>query len=152
MKHARFALALSLLLGAASFAQDRPAGVSADTPLEARIVTSVSKDGADPWTTENRVTTVLGKSVVVRIVGSNVLIEAEFALFYSKGKGYYLMAKSTAWVQGDKGAVEAVTTLKTLPADLSKRLYFYPLGMKGSSPNRQIEMVIEIAPSPGSGG
>ena len=87
-------------------------------------------DNETVWNMDLSRVTISGRSVKVRLDGSNIVVEAEFTPFWAENDQLMLVADGQTWVTGDSLQEEAEhrTAFQTLPIQLGEPVTFFPLG------------------------
>lgn len=130
--------------------------------LNVNIAARVSEAGENAvWNVESTELTVPGKSISVRLVGSNIVIVAQFTPYIGEGDSLILLAQGQVWISSPaEESMKYLATLKSIPITLGERVLFFPLGVKSleqkSGNMYNIELEIKIlphisAPETGSG-
>jgi hypothetical protein len=112
--------------------------------IESRIL----EDGRVIWTETNRSISVPGVPVGIQLVGSNLVVEAQFTP-YTRREGSLLVAQGRIWIADENtGIVTYYTSIQTIPMELGEPIYFYPLG-SSQHLNPSIEIKLTVKPYEG---
>ena len=96
--------------------------------------------------------TVSGRSVTVRLDGSNIVVIAEFTPYWDANDQLVLVAKGQTWLSDKpRGEPSYRTTFNSLPVHLGESVLFLPLGTAEVSldsarigqPNIELEVNVE---------
>lgn len=104
--------------------------------INARIVDSEA--GEAVWTMDLTRVTIGGRSVRVRLDGTNIVVVADFTPYWESEDELILVAQGQTWVteQGGSGETTYRTSFTTLPIRLGEPIVFFPLG---SAPGTDLE-------------
>lgn len=105
--------------------------------IRARIFDS--DDNATIWDMDLTRVTIGGRTVSVRLDGSNMVVEADFTPYYDANDELMLVAEGRTWIETDDGEQEYRTAFTTLPIDLGEPILFLPLGTTGDSGNVPVD-------------
>ena len=94
------------------------------------------------WSESNRRVTIPGTPTGVQLMGSNVLVVAQFTPFIGPD-GNVLVAQGQIWIADPNGVVNYYTSIQTIPMELGEQIYFFPLGLYGNL-IPSIEIVITV--------
>ncbi|MFO8044075.1 MAG: hypothetical protein R6U25_12805 [Alkalispirochaeta sp.] len=96
--------------------------------ISARIIDQ--DDNATVWTMDLTRVTISGRSVRVRLDGSNIAVVAEFTPYWEGEGQLMLVAQGRTWITGDdeQGEPDYRTSFNTLPVELGEPIVFLPLG------------------------
>jgi len=121
--------------------QQRPISQALVLSIESRVL------GAGKtviWSETNRRVTIPGSPTGVQLVGSNIVVSAQFTPFISR-EGNVLVAQGQIWI-AENNIVTYYSSIQTIPMEFGEKIYFFPLG---SSENLipYIEIIITVAPN-----
>ena len=133
----------------ASEAQEQPPSRTGGAPPGLRRQALVMDINARVLTDEQEVSwyqsiqrvAMPGNPVIVRLVGSNVVVVAQFTPLIRR-QGNVLVAQGQIWIETPGRGVSYYTSIQTIPMDFDEPLYFFPLGTNNSS----IEIVLTVNP------
>jgi len=94
------------------------------------------------WNETHRKLAIPGSPVGIKLVGSNVVVEAQFTPFIRR-QGSVLVAQGQIWYNEPGKGISYYTSIQTIPLEFGEPIYFFPLGSSnqfGSS----IEIVLTI--------
>ena len=128
-------------LAGASFADDHSALLSRiqdavlDMHIEARVISDNETEPEDQpaqtvlWDASMIRQTMMGRSVTIRLHGTNVLVRVRFTPYISNDRELMLICQSEIWVQAPEGTgVSYRTSIEALAVDLGEPVYLFPLG------------------------
>ena len=112
------------------------------------IVSRVLEEGQRVvWTETNRSISVPGVPVGIQLVGSNVVVTAQFTP-YPRREGSVLVAQGQIWIADEVNGVTYYTSMQTIPMEFGEPIYFYPLG-SSEHLTPSIEIMLTINPYEG---
>jgi len=113
--------------------------------LAIEIVSRVLEDGQRvAWSETNRAVSLPGVPVGIQLVGSNVVVAAQFTP-YTRRDGNVLVAQGQIWVADEVNGVTYYTSMQTIPVEFGEPIYFYPLGSSESlTPSIQIILTVSL--------
>jgi hypothetical protein len=130
--------------------------------LAVHITARVVEDGEQAvWNMELTRFTISGRSVTIRLEGSNVVVVATFTPYRETGDSLLLVAQGQTWITTSEGErVKYRTAFESLPMRLGEPAVFLPLGDKPLDVNLDterygvfnIELEINIEPYAASSG
>jgi hypothetical protein len=96
--------------------------------INARIIDQ--NDNETVWAMDLTRVTISGRSVRVRLDGSNVAVVAEFTPYWEGDGQLMLVAQGRTWLTGDQEGrgTDYRTSFTTLPIQLGEPVVFLPLG------------------------
>jgi hypothetical protein len=96
--------------------------------INARIIDQ--NDNETVWTMDLTRVTISGRSVRVRLDGSNIAVVAEFTPYWEGDGQLMLVAQGRTWLTGeeDGNTPDYRTSFTTLPIQLGEPVVFLPLG------------------------
>jgi len=89
------------------------------------------------WEQATQRMTIPGSPVGVKLVGSNIVVVIQFTPFVRR-HGSVLVAQGQIWIDDPNKGMSYYTSIQTIPLELGKPVYFFPLG------SRQTDASIEI--------
>jgi hypothetical protein len=107
--------------------------------IEARVL---GEEKAVVWNETHRKLAIPGSPVGIKLVGSNVVVEAQFTPFIRR-QGSVLVAQGQIWYNESGKGISYYTSIQTIPLEFGEPIYFFPLGTSnqfGSS----IEILITV--------
>jgi len=94
------------------------------------------------WNETNRKVAIPGSPVVVKLVGSNVVVEAQFTPYIRK-QGSILVAQGQIWYNEPGKGIVYYTSIQTIPMEFGEPIYFFPLG-KSNQFGSSIEIILTV--------
>jgi len=88
--------------------------------------------------------TIPGTPVSLRIVGSNIIVAAQFTPFIRR-KESVLVAQGQIWINDPDKGVSYYTSIQTIPMEFNEPIYFFPLGTS-SQLNSSLEIRLTVKP------
>jgi hypothetical protein len=128
-------------------AQERPVGTRMAPELRRQalimgITTKVLADDQEvAWTQVDERIAIPGNPVVIRLVGSNIVIASQFTPVIRR-QGNVLVAQWQIWIENPGRGVSYYTSIQTIPMDFNEPIHFFPLGTSDPS----IEIILTINP------
>jgi len=110
--------------------------------IESRVL---GAEKAVIWSETNNKVTIPGSPVGVQLVGSNIVVSAQFTPFISR-TGNVLVAQGQIWIADTKETVTYYTSIQTIPMEFGEKIYFFPLG-SSENLNPSIEIIITVVPN-----
>jgi len=107
--------------------------------IDARVL---GEEKAVVWNETHRKVTIPGSPVGIKLVGSNVVVEAQFTPLIRK-QGSVLVAQGQIWYNEPGKGIVYYTSIQTIPLELGEPIYFFPLG-KSDKLNSSIEIIITV--------
>jgi hypothetical protein len=104
--------------------------------INARII---EQNDAVVWDESHKVTTIPGRPVGIKLVGSNLVAVAQFTPYVRRGVQKSLVAQGQIWLQVPTQAMHYYTSIQTIPLEYGEPIYFFPLG-----PQKEDASCIEI--------
>ncbi|GEM_PF-679276 len=132
-----------------------PLAGAMEPSLTILIAARVSGAGeAAVWNAESSETTIPGRGIGVRLVGSNVVVVAQFTPYIQTKDSLILVAQGQVWISTPlQEEIKYLTTLKSIPVSLGEKVLFFPLGVKRVEKKSEymydIELEIKILPHTG---
>jgi hypothetical protein len=97
------------------------------------------------WNETHRKLTIPGSPVGIKLVGSNIVVVAQFTPFLRR-RGNVLVAHGQIWINDPEKGMSYYTSIQTIPLEFGEPVYFFPLG----SPHQfdsSIEIIITVNPN-----
>jgi hypothetical protein len=98
------------------------------------------------WNSENTKLTIPGRPVGIRLVGSGIVVAAQFTPFLRQNGKHTLVTQSQVWINVPNEGMSYHTTMQTIPFEYREQIYFFPLGSIGEDEGPQIEIQIVMEP------
>ena len=97
------------------------------------------------WNSENSRVTISGRPVPLRLMGNNLIIEAQFTPYIRPNGNNIMVAHAQVWIQTSENTISFRANMQTIPID-GDYIYFFPLGSSQDANEPQIEIQISIYP------
>jgi hypothetical protein len=120
--------------------------------LNINIAARISEAGEPAvWNVESTEITIPGRSVSVKLVGSNIVVVAQFTPYIGENDTLILVAQGQVWISSPmEEKIKYLTTLKSIPVNLGETVFFFPLGVKNVEQQAKnvynIELEIKVLP------
>jgi hypothetical protein len=111
--------------------------------IESRIL----EEGRVIWREPNRAVSVPGVPVGIQVVGTNVVVTAQFTP-YIRRDGNVLVAQGQIGIADVNTGITYYASIQTIPMELGEPIYYYPLGA-AQHLNPSIEIMLTIRPYEG---
>jgi len=96
------------------------------------------------WNESNSKITIPGNPVGIQLVGSNIVVVAQFTPFI-RPDGNVLVAQGQIWLVEEDNTVNYYTSIQTIPMEYGEQIFFFPLGSSQNlSPS--IEIIVTVNP------
>lgn len=145
--------ALFAIAAAAVSAQEKPDEIlnalkdrAVVIEVTARIRQGQGENESAAWNSESSKVTLPGRPVTIKLVGSNVVIAAQFTPYKKEDGRNILVAQGQVWVSTKDQGILYYTTMQTIPLEYGERVYFFPLGQKQNDSGARIEVQIILRP------
>lgn len=106
----------------------------------------VNADADAPWAAESSKVTIPGRPVTIKLVGTNVVVAAQFTPYIKSDGSIILVAQGQIWAGTPETGVLYHTTMQTMILGYGERVYFFPLGKSKDDSRATIEVQVEIYP------
>jgi hypothetical protein len=98
------------------------------------------------WNESHRKETIPGRPVVIRLVGTNVVVEAQFTPYLRRGNQKFLVAQGQIWLEVPNQGIRYHTSIQTIPLEFGEPIYFFPLGPQRDGGAAYIEVKLTLYP------
>jgi hypothetical protein len=149
------ALSLLMLAGLTAYGYaldlDQALALLKDKALAVHITARVTENGKQTiWNMDLSEVTIFGRSVTVKLNGSNIVVVATFTPYRETSNSVLLVAQGQTWITSpvDK-QVKYATSFRSLPIDMGEKVLFYPLGVNVQTEkygNINIELEVRVVP------
>lgn len=143
--------AVAVFAVAAVSAQEKPENIinalkdrAVVIEVTARILQGGNETAA--WNSESSKVTIPGRPVTLKLVGSNVVIAAQFTPYKRDDGRNILVAQGQVWVSTKDRGMLYYTTMQSIPLAFGERVYFFPLGQNQDDSSPRIEVQIILRP------
>ncbi|MCL2880125.1 MAG: hypothetical protein FWF29_07765 [Treponema sp.] len=108
------------------------------------------------WNESHQRVTISGRAVGIKMVGSNVIVVAQFIPYLRHRGQNILVAQGQIWLDVPNQGIQYQTTMQTIPVDFDEPVYFFPLGSSDNGDDAKIEIMLTMrqytAPAPDDSG
>jgi hypothetical protein len=98
------------------------------------------------WNESHKKTTLPGHPVGIKLVGSNLVVVAQFTPYVRRGVQKFLVAQGQIWMEVPGQGIRYHTSMQTIPLEFGEPIYFFPLGPQGSEDTARIEVMLTLYP------
>ena len=139
--------------------QEDPVSVSQDSPpqdfsprfkgralvidIDARVI---EQNQTVIWNGSHKKTTLPGRPVGIKLVGSNLVVVAQFTPYVRRGVQNFLVAQGQIWMEIPGQGIRYHTTMQTIPLKFHEPIYFFPLGPQSAEDTACIEVMLTLYP------
>jgi hypothetical protein len=109
--------------------------------INARVV---EQNQVEIWNENHRRITIPGSPVGIRMVGTNVVVVAQFTPYLRKNGQNLLVAQGQIWIEIPGQGISYQSTVQTIPIDFDDPIYFFPLGSSHNADNARIEIMLTM--------
>jgi hypothetical protein len=82
----------------------------------------------------------------LKLVGTNLVVAAQFTPYFRRNGHHILVAQGQIWVNIPNEGMQYKTTIQTIPLEFGEELYFFPLGEARAEDENWIEIVLRLTP------
>jgi hypothetical protein len=111
--------------------------------ISARII---EEDETVVWNETHRKTTLPGRPVGIRLVGSNIVVAVQFTPYLRRGVQKFLVAQGQIWMDIPNQGMRYHTSMQTIPLEFDEPIYFFPLGPQSEGNAACIEVMLTLHP------
>ena len=137
----RLRLARRIIFGLLSFLalpisaqdEDETFDLLTDKALSIHITARITQNDEETvWDMELTRVTISGRTVTIRLEGSNIVVVANFTPYREEGDSVLLVAQGQTWISIDDSEtdVQYRTSFTSLPVTLGEPALFFPLGSR----------------------
>jgi len=98
------------------------------------------------WDESHRKPTFSGRPVGIKLVGSNVVVAAQFTPYMRRGAQKLLVAQGQVWMNIPGQGISYYTSVQTIPLEFGEPIYFFPLGPVTEDTSASIEVMLTLHP------
>jgi len=98
------------------------------------------------WDESHQKTTMPGRPVEIKLVGANLVVQAQFTPYVRRGMQKFLVAQGQIWVEIPNQGIRYHTSMQTIPLEFGEPVYFFPLGPRKDENAACIEVMITLHP------
>ena len=111
--------------------------------INARVV---EQNETVTWHESHQKTTLPGRPVGIKLVGSNIVVVAQFTPYLRRGVKKFLVAQGQIWMEVPGHGIRYYTSMQTIPLEFGEPIYFFPLGPQGAEDTARIEVMLTLYP------
>lgn len=111
--------------------EEVPLELLSDKALSVHITARITQNDEETvWDMELTRVTISGRTVTIRLEGSNIVVVANFTPYQEEDDSILLVAQGQTWISDDDPATDDQyrTSFKSLPIRLGESAVFLPLG------------------------
>jgi hypothetical protein len=113
-------------------------------PLELDItVRIIEQNQTVLWNESHKKETIPGRPVAIKLVGTNIVVEAQFTPYFRRGGQKILVAQGQIWLEVPNQGIRYHTSMQTTPLEFDEPIYFFPIGRDGAV---SIEVILILSP------
>jgi len=98
------------------------------------------------WNESHKKTTLPGRPVEIKLVGSNVVVVAQFTPYVRRGIQKILVAQGQIWMEVPNQGIRYHTSMQAIPLEFGEPIYFFPLGPQNAEDTACIEVMLTLYP------
>ena len=111
--------------------------------INARVI---EQDMLEIWNETHQRVTIPGRPVGIKMVGSNVIVAAQFIPYLRRRGQNILVAQGQIWLDIPNQGIRYQTTMQTIPLNFDEPVYFFPLGSGKQTNYARIEIMLTMKP------
>jgi hypothetical protein len=98
------------------------------------------------WNESHKKETIPGRPVAIKLVGTNIVVEAQFTPYLRRGGQKFLVAQGQIWLEVPNQGIRYHTSMQTIPLEFGEPIYFFPLGPQRDGGAAYIEVKLTLTP------
>jgi hypothetical protein len=98
------------------------------------------------WNESHKKETIPGRPVVIKLVGANIVVEAQFTPYLRRGGQKVLVSQGQRWLEMPNQGIRYHTSIQTIPLEFGEPIYFFPLGPRRDEDAACIEVMLTLNP------
>jgi hypothetical protein len=98
------------------------------------------------WNESHKKETIPGRPVGIKLVGTNIAVEAQFTPYVRRGGQKFLVAQGQIWLEVPNQGIRYHTSMQTIPLEFGEPIYFFPLGPQKDGGAAYIEVILILSP------
>jgi hypothetical protein len=98
------------------------------------------------WNESHKKETIPGRPVGIKLVGTNIVVEAQFTPYVRRGGQKFLIAQGQIWLEVPNQGIRYHTSMQTIPLEFGEPIYFFPLGSRKEGGASYIEVMLTLTP------
>ena len=99
------------------------------------------------WNESHKKETIPGRPVAIKLVGTNIVVEAQFTPYLRRGVQKFLVAQGQVWLEVPNQGIRYHTSMQTIPLEFGEPIYFFPLGPQRDGGAAHIEVMLTLYPN-----
>jgi hypothetical protein len=111
--------------------------------INARVV---EQNQTVTWNETHKVTTMPGRPVGLKLVGTNLVVAIQFTPYVRRGGQKFLVAQGQIWMEVPHQGIRYYTSMQTIPLEYDEPIYFFPLGPQKDDAAACIEVMLTLYP------
>jgi hypothetical protein len=111
--------------------------------ISARVV---EQNQTVTWNETHQVTTMPGRPVGLKLVGTNLVVAVQFTPYIRRGGQKFLVAQGQIWMEVPPQGIRYHTSMQTIPLEFNEPIYFFPLGPQRDDTAACIEVMLTLYP------
>ena len=111
--------------------------------INARVI---EQNMQEIWNESHQRVTIPGRPVGIKMVGTNVIVAAQFIPYLRRRGQNILVAQGQIWIDIPNQGIRYCTTMQTIPLDFDEAVYFFPLGSSANEDEARIEIILTMRP------
>ena len=104
------------------------------------------QDLAVIWNESHTEVTIPGRPVAIKLVGTNLVITAQFTPYIRHRTQKFLVAQGQIWMNVPGQGIRYHTSMQTIPLEFGEPIYFFPLGSVADNTSASIEIMLTMNP------
>lgn len=109
--------------------------------INARVI---EQNMQEIWNESNQRVTISGRPVEIKMVGSNIIVVAQFIPYLRRRGQNILVAQGQIWIDIPNKGIRYQTTMQTIPLAFDEPVYFFPLGSAADENEARIEIMLTM--------
>jgi len=109
--------------------------------INARVI---EQNQMEIWNETHRRVTIPGRPVGIKMVGSNVIVVAQFVPYLRRRGQSILVAQGQIWIDIPNHGIRYQTAMQSIPLAFDEPIYFFPLGSNTNTDEARIEIILTM--------
>ena len=109
--------------------------------INARVI---DQNMLEIWNEVHQRVTIPGRPVGIKMVGSNIIVAAQFIPYLRRRGQNILVAQVQIWIDIPNQGLRYQTTMQTIPLAFNEPVYFFPLGSDTQPDETKIEIILTM--------
>jgi len=99
------------------------------------------------WSESHQKTTMPGRPIEIKLVGTNLVVVARFTPYIHRGlQKFLIVAQGQIWMEIPNQGIRYYTSIQTIPLEHDEPVYFFPLGPRKDDDAACIEVILTLRP------